>query len=222
MVTVTITIASCRQRLLTALYAAVARAPQARVTGCVSEPTALLSHLAQRPPSVLVIDQLLLEALAPCPARAIREAACSVRVLMVCDDVHPAVGDDVLRDRFHGFVSSESRPETWVKAIGAVSRGELWLPRAVLQKALSEARQQGSGGTTAEGEEPAPAGLTPRETQIVEQLRWGLTNKEIASRLGIREDTVKKHLHSVFGKLGVRRRTLLALGHRLAQARVPL
>jgi DNA-binding NarL/FixJ family response regulator len=55
--------------------------------------------------------------------------------------------------------------------------------------------------------------LTGRESQVVEQVRQGFTNKEIARRLGIQEDTVKKHLQAVFGKLGVRRRALLALRH---------
>lgn len=54
--------------------------------------------------------------------------------------------------------------------------------------------------------------LTDRENEIVKHLRLGFTNKEIARRLGIQEDTVKKHLQSVFGKLGVRRRALVALG----------
>jgi DNA-binding CsgD family transcriptional regulator len=60
---------------------------------------------------------------------------------------------------------------------------------------------------------PAPGAcgtLTERETQIVARLRSGHTNKEIARALGIKEDTVKKHLHKVFGKLGVRRRAALA------------
>lgn len=53
--------------------------------------------------------------------------------------------------------------------------------------------------------------LTKREEQIVGLLRQGLTNKQIARQLGIMEDTVKKHLQKVFGKLGVRRRTLVVL-----------
>jgi DNA-binding CsgD family transcriptional regulator len=53
--------------------------------------------------------------------------------------------------------------------------------------------------------------LTPREAQVVELLRNGFTNKEIARRLGVMEDTVKKHLQSVFAKLGVHRRALVVL-----------
>jgi DNA-binding CsgD family transcriptional regulator len=56
-----------------------------------------------------------------------------------------------------------------------------------------------------------PNRLTPREVQIVELVRRGCSNKEIALALGVVEDTVKKHLQSVFGKLGVRRRALVAL-----------
>lgn len=53
--------------------------------------------------------------------------------------------------------------------------------------------------------------LTPREAQVVAHLREGFTNKEIARRLGIMEDTVKKHLQGVFAKLGVHRRALVVL-----------
>jgi len=56
----------------------------------------------------------------------------------------------------------------------------------------------------------APCKLTGRESEVVAHVRQGFTNKEIARRLGIQEDTVKKHLQAAFGKLGVRRRALLA------------
>ena len=49
--------------------------------------------------------------------------------------------------------------------------------------------------------------LTPRETQVLEAMADGLTNKAIARRLGISLHTVKFHLESVFRKLGVRTRT---------------
>ena len=48
--------------------------------------------------------------------------------------------------------------------------------------------------------------LTERETQIVQLLELGLSNKQIAAQLCIEVTTVKNHVHSLLAKLGVRRR----------------
>jgi DNA-binding NarL/FixJ family response regulator len=53
--------------------------------------------------------------------------------------------------------------------------------------------------------------LTQREAQLVNFLRNGLKNKEIARALGITEGTVKGHLTRLFRKVGVRNRFELAL-----------
>ncbi len=54
-----------------------------------------------------------------------------------------------------------------------------------------------------EFEEP----LTPREIEVLEQLAEGLSNKAIAARLGISDQTVKFHVASICGKLGAANRT---------------
>jgi DNA-binding CsgD family transcriptional regulator len=56
--------------------------------------------------------------------------------------------------------------------------------------------------------EMAPA-FTGREREIVDLLMQGMSNRQIAQALGIAEATVKKHLHHVYRKLGVRSRALL-------------
>lgn len=53
------------------------------------------------------------------------------------------------------------------------------------------------------------SGLTPAEARVVGLLRQGLSNAEIAARVGASLATVKSHLHRVFDKLGVRSRTQL-------------
>jgi len=50
-------------------------------------------------------------------------------------------------------------------------------------------------------------GLTPRELEVLEFIAQGLSNKEIAERAFVSENTVKTHLSRVFDKLGARRRT---------------
>lgn len=50
-------------------------------------------------------------------------------------------------------------------------------------------------------------GITPRELEILELIAQGLSNREIAARLFVSENTVKTHSSRVFDKLGARRRT---------------
>jgi DNA-binding NarL/FixJ family response regulator len=52
-----------------------------------------------------------------------------------------------------------------------------------------------------------PEALTPREIEVLEQLVEGLSNKTIAMRLGISDQTVKFHVAAICGKLGAANRT---------------
>jgi two-component system, NarL family, response regulator LiaR len=50
-------------------------------------------------------------------------------------------------------------------------------------------------------------GITPRELEVLELIAAGLSNREIAARLYLSENTIKTHSSRVFDKLGARRRT---------------
>jgi two-component system, NarL family, nitrate/nitrite response regulator NarL len=53
--------------------------------------------------------------------------------------------------------------------------------------------------------------LTPREREVIQEIVSGHSNKEIAEKLFISDDTVKHHLSNIFNKLGVFNRLELAL-----------
>ncbi len=57
-----------------------------------------------------------------------------------------------------------------------------------------------------EPDEPKPI-LSPRQQEVLRYLQQGLTNPEIAKRLGVTERTVKAHCQEVFDRLGARNRT---------------
>lgn len=48
--------------------------------------------------------------------------------------------------------------------------------------------------------------LTNRENEILEQIAFGFTNKEISNNLSISESTVENHIHNIYNKLGVSNR----------------
>lgn len=79
-----------------------------------------------------------------------------------------------------------------------VGEGGMWVEDAVAAPAGAETRTAGPQ-------------LTPRESQVLELLRQGLRNREIAAALGIRPGTVKIHLRHIYEKTGIHGRYSLAL-----------
>jgi DNA-binding NarL/FixJ family response regulator len=213
---IAVMLASGRQALLDSLLPRLASEPDIELLGDpVADPARLLTSLRQRLPALLLLDKPMFDRLGPASVRAIHAKHPGLRVLLLCDEAGAGLVEAVLRHRFHGFLLTRCSPAASAKAIRAVSRGELWLPRTMLASAVFDPLQApAQGELTPHDDRPlneAKDALTPREAQVVAQLRQGFTNKEIARRLGVMEDTVKKHLQSVFAKLGVHRRALVVL-----------
>lgn len=113
-----------------------------------------------------------------------------------------------LRQHAHGCLGTGVSPSTIVKTVRDAAAGEVtaapWLA------ALAETVQLAGGRVGSP--------ISARELEVMTLLAEGLSNKQIAKRLGIREQTVKNHVTRTMEKLGVQNRTevgLLAARHRL-------
>jgi two-component system, NarL family, nitrate/nitrite response regulator NarL len=104
-----------------------------------------------------------------------------------------------------GYVPHEAAVEELVEVLEGVVRDEVVCSPRLAATLLRRV------GALARERDPAPATdvirLTSRETQIVALIDEGLSNKEIASRLQIELPTVKNHVHHIFEKLRVSRRS---------------
>jgi len=212
----TVWIASDRSVITQNLVARLAQESDIRVAGhCAPDPTCLSVHAKQRQPDVLLFDTASLGQDEIQSLRLIRRAAPRTRLLLLIDEPRAVTVEEILRNRFHGFLLADCPLDVYVRAIRAVARGDIWIPRALLANALSDVLDLVSrGALPGEGDLSTPSVPNPctsREQQVLEFVRQGLTNKEIARQLGIMEGTVKKHLQHVYDKLGVRRRAMAAL-----------
>ena len=110
-----------------------------------------------------------------------------------------------------GVLLKEVAADQLLECLSAVASGSRWLPAQLVDGALQREAARRSEANRIAG------ALTPRERELVLLATEGLSNKEIARRIGVTEGTVKIHLHNVYQKLGVTNRTAmtaLALTHR--------
>src|SRR5437773_511134 len=154
-----------------------------------------LVDLEQAHLDVVILDARLPERGGVETARAIHEAHDEVAVVLLSDHDDPGLVADALRAGAQAYVPKTKDAEHLVETVRLVAEG-----RIVIDPEYASALQEWLGPSSASSQR---AILTPRETQVLQLLSFGNTNKEVAERLGISSETVKAHLHKIFQKLEV-------------------
>ena len=99
-----------------------------------------------------------------------------------------------------GMVLKTSDPALLMGCMDAVASGGRWIDPEIAERTRH-----------AEDRAASAPPLTRRERELIELVRQGLRNRDIAAELGVTEGTVKVYLHAIFDKLRVDNRTELAL-----------
>jgi two-component system, NarL family, response regulator YdfI len=133
---------------------------------------------------------------------AIESGDVAVRSGLVILTGHPEhLAARLLSSGARAILPRDATPEEIVAAIQAAATGLVALPSDVFDSMLSRIRP----GQQIELD-PSDQILTPREIEVLRMIAEGLGNKEIASKLGISDHTVKFHISSIFAKLGASNR----------------
>jgi DNA-binding NarL/FixJ family response regulator len=115
---------------------------------------------------------------------------------------------EAIRRGAAGYLLKDASADEVTSTIRLVSDGQLVVDPQLLREALA---------IPAAPDAPTPRerghayNLTPREHDVLAHVAEGLTNKEIGARLGISEDTVKKHVQNLIWKLHAADRTQAAI-----------
>jgi two-component system, NarL family, nitrate/nitrite response regulator NarL len=170
------------------------------VVGTATSPDEAIRMATELLPSVILIDHALPDVLHA--VRLLGAALVSARVVVLgvveSDQSVLACAEAGVA----GYVPREASLEDLVDTIECASRGEL---RCSPQLGVTLLRQLALRATGADAAASRPP-LTSREVEIVRLIEHGLSNKEIASRLGIQVATVKNHVHNLLEKLRIHRR----------------
>lgn len=177
----------------------LARAPGVEVVGEAGDGEQALALLETLRPDVVVLDCEMPGLAGVEVAQEIRRRNVPVRVLALSayDSGHYVRG--MLEAGAVGYLLKDEAAGVIVEAVRGAARGEGYFSPKIAVKVAALARGE------------RPAGLTEREVEVLRLVAEGLSNKEIADRLQVKERTAEFHVSNVLQKLGVASRVEAAV-----------
>ena len=159
-----------------------------RIAGEASAAAEALLLIERRRVDLVLVDQNLPDQLGTEVVRQMRRGGSEAPAVLMTASVQRGLNETAKEAGVQASVLKSSDPERLLGAMRSVMQGE------ELFDAAHPRRRQGE------------APLAPRERDVMRLVAEGNTNKEIAARLGIGDETVKTLLERTYAKLGVRRR----------------
>jgi NarL family two-component system response regulator YdfI len=171
-----------------------------KLSGSVPGFVGLAARVLELQPDVLIADLAQPDTQFISAADLLEHAG--IAIVALVDDPEVNWTSRALRSGVRAIVSRESSEKEIVSAIVAASTGLVLLDPEVTRQLASQTRTTNAERSTDNFEE-----LTLREIEVLRLMAEGFGNKEIASRLGISDHTVKFHISSILAKLGASSRT---------------
>jgi DNA-binding NarL/FixJ family response regulator len=176
----------------------IAREPDLELCGEAADVMEAMSEVERSNPDVVVIDLSLKTGHGLDLLEKIKARGSQVKTLVSSMHDETLFAERVLRAGAMGYVTKQEPPETLVRAIRQVLRGEVYLSPRMTNRLL---RRVASGNSA--GEDPV-ADLSNRELEVYEMIGQGLTIQQIAMRLQLSPKTVETHREKIKQKLNVK------------------
>lgn len=179
------------------------------VVGDASSGAEAIALTRKLSPDILLLDVAMPGQSGLDVVRQLHEDGTSTRILLLTAALARAEIPRALKFGVRGVVEKEAAIALLLKAIRAVQAGEYWVGREVIGDLVDAIGRPAAPSSRVA--EKSPFGLTTRERELVVLVAAGCSNKVIAQKCSLSEDTVKHHLSSIYDKTGVSTRLELAL-----------
>ena len=202
-----IVIADDHAVLRESLAALLETQPDISVEGRAADGNQALDLIQTHHPDVLVLDLFMPGSDGFEVLRTLDRAGSQVATVVLTGSENEMDYTNVVRLGARGLVLKMDGPEKLFQAVRTVAGGELAFSEEMAKRVLANMAQH----ARSEGSASSLSRLSDRERQIAYSVARGLKNRDIAQQLSISENTVKRHLQSIFSKTGVRDRLELAV-----------
>jgi two-component system, NarL family, nitrate/nitrite response regulator NarL len=179
--------------------------PDIKIVGMAGSVREAIEAARLARPDIILMDFSLPDGTGADATRAILAENPSCKIVFLTMSEEDDNLFDAIRSGAKGYLLKNMQPQKLVTALRSVQKGESAISRTMTMRLMEELSRS---------KKPEPvreSTLTRRELDVISALASGLSNAEISKQLFISENTVKYHVHSVLGKLGLSDRKELSL-----------
>ena len=183
--------------------------PGVRIVGEAVDGEETVSVVNQLKPHILLLDLALPKLSGLEVLSELSKLGLQTRSIMLTAEIAREQVVEALQLGVRGIVLKHSALELLLKSIRCVNEGQYWIGQEGVSD-LIHALRRTKPSHSASGVRRT-SGLSSREMEVIALIVAGYTNKDLARKLGISENTAKHHLTNIFDKLGVSNRLELVL-----------
>jgi two-component system nitrate/nitrite response regulator NarL len=182
--------------------------PDFLVVGQAGTSAETLRLAQQLRPNVLLLDRSMPRGHGRDMLRELAAIESQVRTILITERVEQADVVTALQFGARGVITKDADSDILFRSVRKVMAGEYWISRAGVADLVTAVR---SLLVHAREGRSRKLKITPRQQEIIASVVAGHSNKQIARQYSLSEDTVKRHLTNIFGRVGVSNRLELAM-----------
>ena len=184
--------------------------PEFKIVGEAVDGKQALELTQKLHPDILLLDMIMPRLTGLDTLRELANAPAPVRTIVLTASIEKEQIAQALQLGARGIVLKDAPTDVLLASIRTVMNGQFWVGQEKVTDLVEILRSYLPRESDAKSVKKT-FGLTVRELDVVAAIVSGFTNREIAQKFSISEQTVKHHLRNIFDKVGVSNRLELAL-----------
>ena len=210
---INVLIADDQALIRSGLRAIIESEPGLEVVGEAGDGADAVEAVRRLRPHVALMDIRMPRLDGVAATRALLRGAAPVptKILMLTTFHLDAYVTEALRAGASGFLLKEATADQLIEAVRVIASGEAVLGPSVTRRLLETMAEDPAAAAAGDGGQRIRDLLSAREADVLLLVARGLSNAEIGAKLHLAETTVKSHVQSMLGKLGVRDRLQAAI-----------